>query len=130
MRLVFLILGLLCVGIGLVGMAVPILPTTPFLLLAALCFARSSARLHAWLLGHRTFGPLIRDWQAEGAIGPGAKTMALASMALAIAITVALALPLHVLLIQALVLASAAAFILSRPAPTRRDRGAGNPANP
>ena len=66
-------LGLLCVALAMVGVVLPLVPTVPFLLLAAFFFARSSSRLHTWLLTHRTFGPLIVDWQSSGAIRPAAK---------------------------------------------------------
>lgn len=56
--------GLLCVALGVVGIFVPGLPTTPFLLLAAWLFGRSSTRLHHWLLNHPRFGPFIRAWQS------------------------------------------------------------------
>ena len=60
--------GLVAVGLGLMGMFLPLLPTTPFLLLAAALFFRSSPRLYAWLLGHRTFGPYIRNFREHKAI--------------------------------------------------------------
>lgn len=61
-----------------VGVALPVLPTTPFILLAAWCFSRSSKRLHRWLLEHRTFGPLIRDWHLHGVIRLRGKLLATA----------------------------------------------------
>src|SRR5690606_8396288 len=62
-RSLWLTFGLVCVGLALAGVVLPLLPATPFLLLAAFAFTRSSPRLHAWLLGHRHFGPLIEDWR-------------------------------------------------------------------
>lgn len=77
MRALFLVLGLFFVGLGFVGVFLPVLPTTPFLILAVACFARSSERLEAWLLDHRHFGPTLRDWRERGAIPARAKLMAL-----------------------------------------------------
>lgn len=59
-----------CVGLitGIVGIVLPVLPTTPFVLLAAWCFARSSDRFHVWLLGHRYFGNLVSDWEKHRGI--------------------------------------------------------------
>jgi hypothetical protein len=71
-------LGGLFVGLGVAGIFLPVLPTTPFLLLAAACFVRSSPGLYARLLGDPTFGPIIRDWRAHRTIPARAKTTALA----------------------------------------------------
>ncbi|BEV47023.1 YbaN family protein [Afipia carboxidovorans] len=78
MRRVYLVLGLICVALGFIGVFLPVLPTTPFLILAAACFARSSPRLENWLLSHPHFGPMLRDWRERGAIPRKAKLMALA----------------------------------------------------
>jgi uncharacterized membrane protein YbaN (DUF454 family) len=59
----FLVIGTLLVGLGVVGMFIPILPTTPFLLLAAACYARSSDRFLRWLLENRWFGAYIRNYR-------------------------------------------------------------------
>lgn len=61
-------LGLLAVALGMLGVFLPLLPTTPFLLLAAALFFRSSPRLYNWLLGHRTLGPYIRNFREHKAI--------------------------------------------------------------
>jgi len=68
-------------ALGLIGVVVPGLPTVPFVLLAACAAARGSQRLHAWLLAHRQFGPVIRDWQTQGAVSRRAKRLATAMMA-------------------------------------------------
>ena len=73
-------------GLGLIGIVVPGLPTVPFVLLSAYAAARGSKKLHAWLLAHPRFGPIIRDWQAEGAVSRRAKWLATAMMALAAAV--------------------------------------------
>ncbi|KFI24878.1 membrane protein [Paenirhodobacter enshiensis] len=78
MRVLFLALGGMFVLLGFVGAFLPVLPTVPFLILAAGCFARSSERLENWLLSHRHFGPLLSDWRERGAIPRRAKLLALA----------------------------------------------------
>jgi uncharacterized membrane protein YbaN (DUF454 family) len=65
--------GIIAVGLGLIGVFVPLLPTTPFLLLAAACFVRSSGRLYAWLIHHRWFGDYIRHYREHRAITLRAK---------------------------------------------------------
>lgn len=77
-RIIFLTLGIIAVGLGFIGAFLPLLPTTPFLLLAAFFFSKSSERLHNWLLNHRMFGKLIRDWREHGAIAPRAKVLSMA----------------------------------------------------
>ena len=62
-RLLFFVLGSIFVALATLGVLLPLLPTTPFLLLAAACYARSSSRFHSWLLANRIFGPTIRQWQ-------------------------------------------------------------------
>ena len=67
------ILGLISFAFGAIGLFLPLLPTTPFLLLAAYCFSKSSKRLHAWLLASPALGTLIADWEEHRAIRRGAK---------------------------------------------------------
>jgi len=81
MRIVFLCLGWFFVALGVIGAFLPVMPTTPFLLVAVACFTRSSPRLEAWLLNHKTFGPPLRNWQEHGGISRRAKIMAICLMA-------------------------------------------------
>ena len=76
-RVLLMTLGFILVAIGALGVVVPVLPTTPFLLLAAACFARSSQRFYDWLLNSRLFGDLIRNWRDSRSIPRNAKRMAL-----------------------------------------------------
>jgi len=102
-------------GIGLVGAALPLLPTVPFMLLAAACFARGSDRVHHWLVTHPRFGPPIRDWREHRTIGREAKSAAMVAIMLAFCISLLIGARLEVLAIQAVVLTLVAAFILTRP---------------
>ncbi|CAD0184534.1 Inner membrane protein YbaN [Ruegeria sp. THAF57] len=115
MQYVWAALGLLSVALAVVGIALPLLPTVPFLLLAAFFFARSSSRLHNWLITHRVFGPMILDWQNSGAIRPAAKKAATLSIAAVFGISIILSVPNYVLAIQAIVLGGVLTFIWTRP---------------
>ncbi len=77
MKYVLLILGCLTLACGIVGIFVPLLPTTPFLLLAAALFFRSSPRAYEWLLGHKRLGPYIRDFRENRAMPLRAKIVSL-----------------------------------------------------
>lgn len=77
-------LGWVFVGLALAGAVLPLLPTTPFLLLASFLFLRSSPRCHAWLLKNRLFGPFLRDWERHHAVHPAVKWLAI-SMVLTVA---------------------------------------------
>ena len=116
-RLTWLVIGILSLGLGALGVVLPLLPTTPLVLLAAFSFARSSDRLHQWLLEHDVFGALIENWRQYGAISRRAKVVSVVSMVVILGISLVLAAPTHVIVIQVVVLGFAAAFILTRPLP-------------
>ena len=116
-RIGWLVVGLVALALGALGIAVPLLPTTPFVLLAAFAFARSSNRLHEWLITHDVFGSLIDNWQRFGAISRRAKVVSVVSMAAVLAISLAMAAPTAVIVAQFVVLGGAALFILSWPLP-------------
>ncbi len=116
-RLTLIVIGLISLVIGAIGIFVPLLPTTPFVLVSAIAFANSSDRLHQWLLNHDVFGPLIVNWREHGAISRRTKIVSVMSMAAIVVISLLLAVPTHVVIIQALVMSISAGFILSRPLP-------------
>ena len=86
-RIILIIIGWLAVALGTLGVFLPLLPTTPFILLAAWCFARSSPRFHHWLLYRSWFGGYLRHWQKYRALPPGATPPAVAMILLTFAIS-------------------------------------------
>lgn len=120
MNWIFLLLGHVSLALGLVGAVLPLLPTTPFVLLAAFFYSRGSERIHRWLLRHPRLGPSIRDWQEHGVIRPRAKVACAVLIPLAMVYPIGflefpLALKAAALLTVTLVLA----FVLSRPSRPR-----------
>jgi uncharacterized membrane protein YbaN (DUF454 family) len=75
--------GLICVGLAVLGIFLPVLPTTPLLLLALACFAKSSEKLYNWLLTNKTFGPLIRQWHETRSLPRKTKVYAFISIFIA-----------------------------------------------
>ena len=115
----FRLLGGLLLAGGLVGIWVPVMPTTIFLIGAAACFARSTPALNRYLLQHKRFGPPLRDWFNEGAIGRRSKITAVIGMAFGMAITIiATGDPLWIALAGG-VRGWSAWYVLSRPRPAR-----------
>lgn len=114
-RPLWLLLGLLAVALGALGIFLPVLPTTPLMILAAFFFSKSSPRLEAWLLDHRAFGPVIVDWRENGAIAPRIKRIATGAMAAVFVLSLILGVKPFVLVIQAICLGGASWFVLSRP---------------
>ena len=74
-RIILLSLGWLCVGLAFVGIFVPGIPTTPFLIVALWAFAQSSKKFHAWLLSHKRFGPMLQNWESHRVVPRKAKTL-------------------------------------------------------
>lgn len=116
-RAAYIVAGIVCLALGAVGVALPLLPTTPFILLAAFFFAQSSERMHQWLVDHNVFGPLIADWRRYGAISRNTKIASAISMVAILVISWLLDAPGYVIAIQAIVLGCSALFVLTRPLP-------------
>lgn len=114
-RIVLIVLGFVSLALGGLGIFVPLLPTTPLVLVAAFAFANSSETLHQWLLDHNVFGPLIVNWRRHRAISRSAKSMSVLSMVAILLVSWLLDVPMPVIAVQAVVLGCAAAFILTRP---------------
>ena len=110
------------VAIGAVGVVLPLLPTTPFLLIAAFAFARSSERLNNWLREHRSFGPLLDNWHRDGSIDRKVKRTAIIVLSMTPVITWLFGAPLWIIVCQLVVLSAAAVFVLTRPLPPEGHR--------
>lgn len=123
MRLLLVFLGHLCVALGVIGLFLPLLPTTPFLLLAAWCYSRGSERLHRWLLSHPRFARPILDWMEHGVVRPRAKALAVAAILASVSVPL-LFRPLAPLVKAAAALTALAVivFLLTRPSRPRGER--------
>lgn len=115
MKSLWIALGLIATAAGIAGVVLPLVPTTPFLLLAAYAFARSSPTLHDWLVTHPTLGPPIRNWRDNGAISRRSKFAAFCALAAALALSIVLGVSYTVIAVQILVLLCVSAFLLTRP---------------
>jgi uncharacterized membrane protein YbaN (DUF454 family) len=87
-RAFFLAAGTVALALGLIGIFLPLLPTTPFVLLAAACYARGSRRFYDWLLAQRTFGPIIHEWQHHRSIPYKTKITAIVLMSLTLGVSI------------------------------------------
>lgn len=111
-RSLWLVTGIVCVGLGAIGMVLPILPTTPFLLAAAACFCKSSPRLYNWLISNRLFGEYIRNYKEGKGLPMKTKIFALTVLWVTIGVSIILILsrllpPLIVLPMQLIMIAIA-----------------------
>ncbi len=108
--------GILCVGLAGLGVILPLLPTTPLLIVAAACFARTDPRFHRWLLTNRVFGPLIRDWQQHRCIPLRAKILTVIMVGLVGGSSVVFFIPLlPIQILVACILIGLLLWILSHP---------------
>ena len=114
-RWALMALGFACVALGAVGTVVPGLPTTIFMIVALWAFSKSSPRFHAWLYGHRIFGPPLQAWHAHRVIPPRAKALAITVMAISLAVTISVTHGWLAPVALAAVLVPVAVFIATRP---------------
>lgn len=112
---VWLAIGWVASGLAVVGTVLPVMPTVPFLLVAAWAFSRSSPRLRQKIRDHPHYGPAVRSWQDRGAIAPVAKIWAILAMSLGVGFAVWLGLDPRLVAIQAAVCILVGAYVVSRP---------------
>lgn len=87
-RQILLTCGVLCLLMGLVGVFLPIMPTVPFMILAAYCFSKSSERMHRWLLSQPEIGPALHDWEQNRVIRRRSKWAATVAVTASISATI------------------------------------------
>jgi len=126
MRLIFFTLGWTFFGLGLLGAFLPVLPTTPFMLLALFMFAKSSERFHNWLYHHRVFGPPLQSWHQHRVIPAKAKIMSVSMMSLSLVYVILYSpIPVWMIVVTGLLMAYGAWFVLTKPSVApgiKRDR--------
>lgn len=116
----FVFLGVTSLFLGIIGIFLPLLPTTPFILLAAYCFSRSSQRMHNWLIQHKVFGKLIADWEEHGVIRTKIKWIATISMVVMVSYPVIFIIPyLWLKLVTVSIIGLVLIFIWTRPSQAR-----------
>lgn len=114
-RYLWLILGLICVGLAFIGALLPIMPTTIFLILATFFFARSSPRFYNWIMNHKIFGSLIRDWRNGQGIPLNAKVLAVSIIVLTIGFSIIVT-PLAVVKVILILIGSCLCiYLITRP---------------
>lgn len=115
MRIFWLCLAWVSVGLAVLGAVLPVMPTVPFLLVAVWGFAKSSPRMRNRILRHPKFGPPIRQWLRNGAIKRRTKIIALAMMAMGVVVGVFFGLPLWVSAVQSAILFGVGTYLWTRP---------------
>jgi uncharacterized membrane protein YbaN (DUF454 family) len=119
-RWFFMALGFVCVGLGVLGAFLPVLPTTSFLLVALWAFSRSSRRFHHWLYTHPRFGPRLQEWKKYGTIPVKVKVSAVSMMLASLAFLVFVAhAKWQVIAAAGALILVGAAYVLSRPSRPR-----------
>lgn len=114
-RATYLAIGLLFLGLGVLGAFLPVLPTTPLLLISLWAFSRSSTRLETWLLEHPRFGPRLRAWRTHRVIPWPAKLVAWSSMVASLTVMVVAGTSPYAIGGAASVMAIGAAYVATRP---------------
>ena len=107
-RILWLIFGLIFLGIGMIGVVIPGLPTTIFMIIAVACFYRSSQRLYDWVINHKYFGEHVKNFREGRGMPKKAKFMAIGTMWVFVSISVLFGIPDHMLMIKIITILGAA----------------------
>ncbi|MDF1523139.1 MAG: YbaN family protein [Trueperaceae bacterium] len=119
LRSTYLVLGVVCVAFGAIGVVVPGWPTTVWILVATYFFARSSPRFYNWLMNHRVFGPLIRDWRDGKGLSARAKGLAVTTIVLSIGTSIVLIPPVWAKPLLVVVAVTLCTYLLTLPTKPR-----------
>ncbi len=114
-RIILISLGWLCVGLGFVGVFVPGIPTTIFLIIALWAFTKSSEKLRHWLLNHKRFGPILNNWQEHKVVPRRAKILMVVLMSLAVILFYYSSQSLILTIGLIIILVSVAIYVMSLP---------------
>ena len=114
-RIILISLGWLCVGLGFVGVFVPGIPTTIFLIIALWAFTKSSEKLRLWLLNHKRFGPILNNWQQHKVVPRRAKILMVVLMSLAVVLFYYSLQKLYLTIGLIIILVSVAIYVISLP---------------
>ncbi|WP_413577796.1 YbaN family protein [Bdellovibrio sp. HCB290] len=117
LRTILFVLGMTALILGVIGAFLPILPTTPFLILSAFCFVRSSPKAHAWLYRQPLFGPALKDWDQKRAIARRAKILAIAMILVSLSVMWWRVENRTVVIVVSVVLLSVSLFVATRREP-------------
>lgn len=121
-RILLLLVGWFFVVVGAIGIFLPVLPTTPFLLISLWAFSQSSERFHNWLYNHKVFGPPLQDWSKYGVIPLRAKIIAVSTMTISAILVITFSnTPWYGLVAMLALMAIGAGFVLTRPSKPRTD---------
>jgi uncharacterized membrane protein YbaN (DUF454 family) len=120
-RLIYLVVGGLCTVLGIVGAFLPVMPTTPFLLVALWAFSKSSPKMRDWLYHHPRYGPTLRDWFEYGAVSARVKAIACIAMLFSVPAVYYLSESWIAVSVHGTIICITAIFILSRPSTSSRD---------
>lgn len=115
MKLIYLIIGWIALILGIIGAFLPIMPTVPFLIVALWGFSKSSEKFHSWLYNHKTYGPLLRDWDQHRVIPLWGKIWAVVAMSGSLGIMIYIQVPKWAILIAGMIMFSVGVYIVTRP---------------
>lgn len=120
MRMFFLLLGHACVALAVLGLFLPILPTTPFVIAASACYVRSSPRFHRMLHESRWFGTFLKNWERDGSISLRAKLMSVGMITVTVGASIYAITLFIVKVMLILTAATVVLYIVTRPSPASR----------